>query len=371
MKPLIYILSGLLFVNSIPAQDYSKVKYNLETPFTGIFTAKRFTGEYRGAKYLNGKGEITNSAHIEYKRSKDGLRDTVFTGSGASRIDEYIYSEENRLVGWKELFFDIENNNELVDFGCFTEYIYDQEGRIDSINSVNSDDYKKTGSIIYNYTEHTITDYSFTGKNGSEIVNLIHIEYTDSGYICRDTTYHTVVIDGRDTSYIEHRQDEYIFDFVEGENRLKRIRGIIDNGNYKREYDSYISYQENGYTVFYGNHLKEEYFFDEKEDVILILYSRRTENGEWELIERTECFYEYNNDPQSNTSPAIENQSQPVYGIEGGMMITAEANSPVCIYTISGQLVKKMKVQPNQPLPISKGIYIVTMNNQSYKVRVR
>ena len=368
MKQLIPIIFGIMFMGSIAARDYSKVKYNLDTPFTGLFTEKRFTGIREESRILNGQGEEVDYAVFEYKHSKDGLRDTVFTSWGLITVHENIYSENNMLVGRKELVPDVENNREFVDIGFFTEYTYDSKDRIISVSQINTDNHERIDSIAYNYTDHTITHYYFMDKGELEIREFTQIEYTDSGYICWDTIYYNnQVIGGRDTSYVKYRKDEYIFESDQYENRLKRTKNIIGEGVSKKEYDSHIVYTDEGYTIFYGNSGKVEYFVNEKEQNTLIMNYRK--GSDWELYERFELSYIYD-DPQSN-APVLEDVQQPVYGVENGLVVGTDVKGLVNIYTISGQLVKQVNASSGDQIPLAKGFYIVSMGDRSYKVQVR
>lgn len=336
---LLIVIIGIFFSFSLHAQ-YAEVPYNLETEFTGQFSEKRFTkGDtiYINTYDIGGKEIPGRSSQIEYRRSADGLIDTVFHLSGAGWIDMQIYSPDGRLITYKNLHrAAIPNNYTLIPYDE-ENYSYTADGRIESIvyQSYMSD---LSSVIYYDYSRHLITKtYKREDKEGLE--ELTRIEYTDSGYVA---TKYAVDIVEKDTTYQLKRTIEYIFD---SEGRLiRKIHDCKINYSYKNQ-----GYYCNGTTYIFN------------------------EDGFIQEIKGTETtwfkYIYYGDNPQS--AILISNDSQPVYGMDGFIVVTTECKAPVCIYDINGQLVKKATVFANEPIPMAKGIYIVTVNNCSYKVGVK
>ena len=358
MKQLIPIIFGIMFMGSIAAQDYSKVKYNIETPFTGFFTEKRFLGERIDIKSYIHKEEVANGGgYIKYEHSKDGLRDTLFSFWGLISVSERIYSANDRLVALKRLDLDTEENK-FVDSGYGMKYTYDSKGRIASIVSMAFEDV--LSSICYNYDDHTIKHYM--GDDEAEVERSVQIEYTDSGYICWDTTYQSITVEGETTLHQKSRKDEYIFD---SDNRLIWKISEFDNSKHKYRY----IYTDYGYMVYLNNDVgRSDFYFNEKGKNTKVL-DYWFNGKEWQLKERTDYFYIYD-DPQSN-APVLEDVLQPVYGVENGLVVGTDVKGLVNIYTISGQLIKQVNASLGDQIPLTKGFYIVSVGDRSYKVRVR
>jgi len=344
MKVIIKMILGFALISNLNAQNYSEIKYNFYTPFTGIFSEKRFKGSGIRVKEYNDKGEIVKEGVIKYRHSKDGLRDTVY-GIGLGLVTESVYDDAGRLVVFKR--FDgeqeWESNYEEI-------YTYNPDGRIASV-AIKTNKY--VDSTFYDYINHSITKF-FEKEGEKTLYESSRIAYTDSGYICR-TLYHN---DNQ-----EHEIIECVFD---DENKLTR-RIYIEDG--KTVSDVSYFYTDSSYYYYnVGMTNKYEHVFNEEGfEVKKISYVFTGE--EWLVYEKIETSYLYD-DSQSNT-PVISDESQSVYGVENGIVVIADVKSLVNIYTISGQLVKKVYAQPNEQILLPKGIYIVRINEQSYKVRVR
>lgn len=346
MKQILLILSLYITISHINAQ-YLEVPYNLPTPFTGIFTEERFKGERIDWKSheINNFGETEEfEGVIIYTRSKDGLRDTLYIGSGIARDEERVYSADGKLITYKEDLIRQDQIEELgYDANEVFNYSYDSMGRILRIDrQVNNPD-KFTTSTIYDYDNNQIRHIE-PDKNNQAVETITYIHYTDSGYQC---------IHNKDTI-------EYVFD--------KKNRLICKKDVPEKEYATSVinySYTDNGY-IKYTKDFKEEYTFS-KSGYQIARYALK-ENGEYKLTSQTEATYLYKDDPQSNV--ILDNQ-QSVYGTNGAIIVLAETGKTIHIYNLNGQLVKKADAQSGTSIPMSPGIYIVISDNQPYKIRVK
>lgn len=265
------------------------------------------------------QGGVTGSTKI-YKRSADGLSDTIQIMSGSIPAPMvYLYSKENRLETVK---MDMNYDGDFDNDGAKEEYSYNESGWLTS----------KTTFFGKSSSETTYYDYS-------------DLAYTDSGYIWKNKEY---ILDSQsrllrsgnirytyiDQGYIQHDT----IDRLEGNTIVKIPREI-----------EYL-FEEHGYLA--------------KETCFLL-----SDKGEWEFNYSIEATYTFSDNPQSNAPFFAEPQS--VFGVEGGIVVTTQISHPVCIYSIGGQLIKRVYTQPHESISMPKGIYIVTAGKESQKVVVR
>lgn len=346
MKKIICILLIALFTISLSyGRDYSKVKYNLDTPFTGVFTAERFTGD---SAFFHNEGDVETGGYSVYKRSKDGLRDTVFNYSGAESVMEYVYSPEGKLVTMNFLEPDLTNLTKIVWItGYGINYQYDAEGRIAVIK------YNSGGSTIYDYTENTIV---FEGKDG-EPADTAHVVYTDNGYIFQT----------KKDFYLGEEKVEYVFD---SENRLlKRIHWPLYDGDDKTEF--IYEYTDHGYCIYSGDSYKEERIYFEKESRLKKYISYKKTIHGWEIDRTSDYVYYYGDMILDVDEPAVEKTAK-IYGVTGGVVMELEAPTQVAIYALSGQLVRRQYFDSGSyQLPMVPGFYIVQAGKDIFKLKVR
>lgn len=290
-------------------------------------------------KDYNEKNESVSGGYEVIKRSADGLTETTYLGYGLSSDHIYVYSEDGQLLSWKQLHY-YENNQFYQDEAL---YKYDTKGR-----------------LIATYSIYHITE-SDTLENERYIYLDDLTQYTDSGYIHTTVSIKTI----RNNNKPEEKRDtivtEYVFD-----NQKRLIRAgkntytYFDDGSVMMAVYSISDLQPFNQKTVYIN--DENGYCQGFKRYIL-------KNNIWHLNESHEITYYYKNDPQSNAS--IAKNSQNVYGVEGGIVATTEMDIPVRIYTLNGQLIKRTIANPNQLIPVLKGVYIVIIDKQAYKVVVK
>ncbi len=74
-----------------------------------------------------------------------------------------------------------------------------------------------------------------------------------------------------------------------------------------------------------------------------------------------------NDSPNSNIS-GLSLEKSPVYAQGGNIIVENEAGSPVEIFSVSGALLKSLKGTDKMEIPMSKGLYLVRMGNETFKV---
>jgi len=311
----------------------------------------------------DGKNSIT-TGYTEIRRSKDGLIDTLWIHSGLSRIDVRHYDEKNRLVC------------EEVDIpvckirGCVYEqfeymyrkevFEYDTEGRVS----------KKT----------TMEVGSVSGKKNIlsvEIFDFYKIIITEKGYIYEDSEYE-----------LDEKGRVIYFKNLNPPNAIHQPDEHMElNGKKYRIEDSYYSYFEGGYSVFYYSKtsywilgakdrwVKADYMYS-KNGILKNVY-QSFDGIKWEIYEKSESRFGYvnsnigimGNEPKEIIIPS----ETAVCGIPGSIMVITKDNAEVCIYNATGGIVKKQTVASGstQISVPNKGLYFITINNNSFKVLVR
>jgi len=315
MRYSILLLFGLfLIANSIyiGAEELEKFAPRPHHPLDPLQGRPRIMAdEIRSQNYIGDSEYAATFSYSTIKYSNDGLSDTIYFSSGVIPPPiVQLYSKENRLIMIK---YDHNMNGDFDDDEAKEVYTYNTSGWLVNKFSYNG----QSSSIIFSY------DYR----------NIIH---TDSGYILKNV--------------------EYILD---------------EQGRLTRMDDVRYTYFENGYIEYSTRknrpHKSEHYHNQEGYPIKTLDYTLLT-NGKWELDSRREITYIFN-DPSD--SEDISPVPQPVYGTNGAIIITASIKDPVYIHNINGQLVKRIgDTQPNERISIPKGIYIVTIQQRSYKVIV-
>lgn len=292
-------------------------------------------------KDYDGKNEYVGGGYEVIKRSADGLTETVRVYYGLISDHIYTYSEDGRYISWKELE-DIYGQGKYVRAEVL--YEYDIKGR-----------------LIATYT----VDNTIAEPDTLESERCIYLDdlaqYTDSGYI-----HATVKISiDRYNGEVKEKGDtivtEYVFD-----DQKRLIRAGIRTYTYFDDGSVMMTVNQKPYPVYLDR--KTEYY-NNADGYFIGSKTYVWRNSMWNSYESGEVSYFYNDEPQSSVS--VSEPLQKVYGIEGAIVVTAENDVPVCVYTLSGQLIKKVIAQPHESIPMPKGLYVVIMKGRPYKVLVK
>ncbi len=363
MKKIFHpIWIALLYITfPLSGQQYTKVKYNLETPFTGKYTQERFKGDSIILKEYDENGKYENSSVLIYKRSKDRLRDTVFTLSGAMRTQEYIYSKDNQLLSIVNL---VPNRN-ILDRLAFqaegpqTNYQYRADGRIQSISILSNPGLNLKQTTVYDYINHTI----ITCNHKKEKTSSTKILFTDSGYITqsKDLSSHESRI------FITYDTTEYVFD---KENRLiKKIFSVTSDLSDIRKGTLSYSYTDSGY-ILSDKSSRIEHIYMKDGNKRKIVEQRFSVKDGWKPYHTTQIFTFWG---KSNPhSSQIIPESPVVYSDGRSIVIKTLTPTKVAIYSFNGQMIKLQHMTAGTShISMPTGVYLVSINGQGYKVAIR
>lgn len=288
----------------------------------------------------NGKNEYVGGGYEVINRSADELTEIVRVHYGLIFNYIYTYLEDGRLVSWKQL-------EEIYGQGQYVRaeviYEYDIKGRL---------------IMAYVLDDNNILPDTLESDRTIYMDDLT--QYTDSGYIhttikVKRSQYNGVIKEKRDTIV-----KEYVFDDQE-----RLIREGTQTYTYFNDGSVMMTDNQNPDPVYLS---KKTEYYNNADGYYLGSKTYIWKNNMWNLHESDKVIYYYDN-PQSNVS--ISESSQNAYGIEGAIIVNAEEDELVCIYTLNGQLMKKAIAQPDLSIPMPKGVYVVTIRGKAYKVIVR
>lgn len=308
-----------------------------------------------------------------YKHSKDNLTDTITVKSGLFAMYIEKYTPDGYLIYRSEYIPKrIDTNGEVTPEKEFlkTKYTYDADGKLLKEEHYSTD--KSSISIL-----KESVDYQYA--------------MTDSGYILDITEKHN--IDTEKNSVFKHKV-EILLDkkgrVTVWKKKDKKVEEAYVTGDDGKRYcigDTYYSYTDSGYTSLsyqYGKDnlikdkilpdqwFKHDYIFNKKGLLTKHTLSIRTKGvKEWKVWDMEGYFYFYKaGNPHSNIE--IEKSSSNVYTTEGAVVIEVQRPMSVGIYTFGGQLLRYERISAGMTrIPLSKGLYIVSINGRGYKISVR
>lgn len=315
MRTIILLVAFTIFsTNVCISQFYSPFP---ETPFTGEFSDKRVladtvlvsTREYE----TDGKEIVSPTIKTVIKHNENGLTDTISILGGVIYAEIRNYSSTGQVIsileggfaGHSDVFFD-----------------YTPDGRISKIESEDMETRR------YDYDKNII----IRNENRAR-PDTLFIEYTENGYIVSE----------------KDNKTSYIFD---DDNRL------IQAG------DTYYEYSDDGYTM---TDSKTKIVYQLNEDGFLTKQTNyKYVENKW-LIQAV-FDYEYKLKSDILSSVVIQEASDiEIYGLQDALLIKSSKNRSVKIYSINGKLSYSGIVSSYKKVPMAKGIYIVQINNKSYK----
>ena len=357
MKKIILLISAAFLLtsgNALHAREYAplpihplSVYYSYQDPNSSGTRILADSISYTEQSYLL-EGLPAGGGYATYKRSPDGLTDTIYTGYGLLNMWIYEYSPNGKLLSMKETY-----RPNSAEEGSYVKLVYDKQERL--IADTTFFDRKKSGFTTYTYLQDTVLiHYTSIEYPGDFWKKQITYHYTDSGYIQKEIRES---VNSNGTVSIDTTEREYVFD---ASNRLIRANNNIhytysEDGGYMENHET-ISYRQNRYYNNKGYYIKQD--------------SYRKENGEWVLSVTYSVEYHYNpGNPNHNV--LVESQHLQAYGIEGTIRIQAGQPEWVSVYSIAGQLVHRQYVPENATFYLPKGLYIVTAGKESQKVMVR
>jgi len=389
-KTILLIAVMYCMIANVYAQKQYTYLKGQESPFNGEFNEPRYVGvdsilyyyylsdDYPSATSGSYIGEIIpgfvqhDEGCILIKSSSDGLTDTLkyhLPRYGFGKISEYVkkYSEDGKLVSysWDEQVFS--------DMGE-KKYTYDAEGRISEITTIKNNDGAAT-VMVYDTIKF---DYEFnlylTGDGiDNNIIytknDTLFVFYSDEGY---------EIIDINKPEY-DQKKTQYLFD---SQNRLtKTVISYVTEPNADKKFemkkDTIIEYKytNNGYEEFLNEAKVAEYKFqDDGYCVEINLYevSDAAVYPPRSKLKSIEKFSYFKDGKIIVDNESFELVAPKVYGVQGGIVVSAEKSLPVSIYTFSGGFVKQESVfAGTNTIPMTKGLYVVVIGSLSYKILVQ
>lgn len=357
MRTITFIVTFILITMEVAFSQFAFPDDYPTGPFPA-YSPSRITGLYSVRYYSDGEEvfPVGGMSDGELIRSKDGLTDTISYMQGVRQTDIYSYSEKNLLLSYKSLV--IHDLSQLLYPTQIDHYEYDNKDRIIKKTTYLNEVEEKNGEYItntrskseitYDYEQNIVTFYDRFYHDDSESIRTFKYSFTETGYI-------------EDTG---EKQTEYTFD---EKNRLTKISDSY----------SYV-YHDNGYARFYDTDWelepvkeKKDFIFDEKGYLEEVLFLKKGEmDDDWQLYYWEE--YSYNGFIVSNQNIEQSSPSAKVYGTDGGIIIETHNPTTLVISTVTGQLVLKKTVDSYEKfVPVSQGLYIVNVGQESYKILVK
>jgi len=287
-----------------------------------------------------------------YYFNDDSRIDTVYYDNGFGKGSEILkYSDKNQLLSV--------SSHTLVqgDSGVENlrgEYEYGEDGRM-------------IEQRIYNYTGEDLSTVDTT-------TFVYRYTMTDSSYIWNDSIECILDNLGRVTNLKNlNRKDEYVFD---------------SEGRRYQNGDITYSYFDGGYTsleyckvdippgliggIMSDGWWKEDYYFQEDGYMSKkIIHFKDRSDPEWKMYEHEEYSYYYKSTNPGSTV-TIQQPEGKVYAAEGGVIIEMEKSAMVRAYSFDGQMVTQQQLSAGiSHIALPRGLYIISINGQGYKVFVK
>ena len=298
---LLLITSGIVFAQNEYARPSHPVKPLIGQPrilADSLFIRHAWANDFNPT-------EIS----VAIKRSKDGLRDTLYYSDYVNRISVREYDADDKLISVRE------RTLSDISFHVIEEYEYDSSGRLTKLAEWS------VPGVFRNY------DYSA-------------IVYTDSSYILN--------------------QIEYVFD---SGGRLIRADEVIYNYFEDGYEEIFNSFEKMTYHFLENGYLSKRIFHRK-----LQVGGQWFINETWE----TEYHYKDDNSNNPNSNLSAATTFPKVYSADGMAIIHSDKPEKVRIFSIAGTLVRNVQtVSSNQSIPLPKGIYYVVIEDNIYKVMVR
>lgn len=294
-----------------------------------------------------------------YRFNNTDRVDTVFFSNGSDEGYNILkYSDENQLLSISN-YTPNKEDSEVPGTECLIrEYAYGEDGQMLKMKE-------------YQYFE-------YIGKDMVTVDTTFIYRYamTDSSYICNDSIECILDNQGRVTNLKNlNRTGEYVFDL---------------EGRKYRDGDIYYSYFDGGYTaliyvkiepepgliggLFHDGWWKKDYYIQENgylSKKVVHFMDRDLRNKEWNEYTREEYSYHYKS-TTPGSSQIIEDQAAKIYSTDGGIVIEAEKAAMVQVFSFDGQMIAQQFVSVGRNrIALSKGIYVVSIHGDGYKVTVK
>ncbi|MDL2306107.1 DUF6383 domain-containing protein [Bacteroides sp. OttesenSCG-928-D19] len=320
------------------------------------------------------------SDYILVKTSVDGLTDTlcyydVYYGDEPYKLVRKYANDEKLVYSSSTVYYsDYQDKIE-------NEYVYDEMGRILEIRTTKNHDGGAT-VMVYDTIKY---DYTFK-PYGSSVTLKHNTIYTPKDTLLVfhfDRLYETI-----EFVEIAHISKQYLFD---EQNRLIKFTtdypcptetGASDDGESACKESVIIDYKytDNGYEEYVNDVKIAEYRFQSDgycTEYRCYNYLDETtrpgaDSPRWVLASIEKYSYYKDGEIIVKNDDVVKGNAPKVYGGQGSVVVGAENPAWIRIYSFSGSLVKQQQVSAgNHTIPLPKGLYVVTIGQMSYKIRVQ
>jgi len=295
------------------------------------------------------------------KHSKDNYTDTLFIYNGLERIDIKRHDDKQRTVCVETDYppCKIPESQCWEGWVNFEYFYHKEEIEYDSKNRISKVTWKAVGSV--------------SGKDsitGMDLYDYSTIKMTDKGYIYGDYEYELDALNR--VTYLKALNNPDVFyepnEYFELNGKKYRVGDF-----YYTYFDGWITLLQYEKTSMYAKWKKIDYFFHENGMLQNIYYSFDGET--WDAWEKKEVRYAYTSVATQNSNPNVypwNNYATTVYGIFGIICINTDKDAKVSIYNSAGRKISQHFVHTGvtQIRVSEKGLYLVTVNDKSYKVIV-
>lgn len=295
--------------------------------------------------------------------------------------DKYFnYSEDSlslKITGkYWEQFVTFSPDKKMLSFSSpinnwYDTYTYNEDSKILRIDSKNENG-ELSRYTLYDYTNLNISinTYMFSIVYNKFIpIERITIERNNNNY-----TKYQYLYDIENNKWTINSHDIFKLDY---EDRIIESGHIDQNGDYiisdKYEYTN-NGYKHYSYSYQSGdNEYINEYTFNENDELIKDVWYYWLEDGSKNLINIREYTYIYKN-PTANEDILLKNRYK-VFSQKSSLIIqknNINSNKSAYIYSINGQLIKQINLSSQTTeINLSKGLYVVRIEDVSYKIRIR
>jgi hypothetical protein len=401
MKQVIISL-GLLFVLLVSdASAQYTYLHGQPSPFNGEFNEPRLVevDSFSYIRYVRADYDGFSFLDEDFVESIDGFRaisamfltittndngDTDFI-KGVDVVAGYEppasiehtkkYDENDRLISYSgDLKYTYMNSRYEYD------YEYDEEGRIQQIALTSYQDGNAT-VITYDTTKY---DYTFKPLWTSEtvFVNTIYenndstfIYYTDNGYeiiynAYGDGHYETVTFNFDDNG----RMSEYIINRVIPMPTSSNPSTYVDYPTPMNPSKMEYKYTDSGYKAYINGALYEEYKF--QDDGYLVEYlqymtPQHISDPKYSELVSIDKYSYFKDGEVIVSNDNVAEKAPSVVGMQGAAVVNAGKAVDVSVYTFAGSMVKQVRTSVGETsIPLSKGLYIITIGSISYKILI-
>lgn len=301
--------------------------------------------------------ETFDEWYISYKYNSDNTKLNI---QETFKDDIELYDVEFDKNGKITSFFHSDSNYKEL-------YEYDEKGRICKVDGININTNNHRQVYTYENSKTTIISTNPFYDNLKTDSTVIYY-YKDR--IEKDSYEYIAVLQ-------EWKKDPLVSYVYKLDNSGRIVeRQITYNNSNEADIYKYI-YNEEGYSVIskgYSSinyYLKQDYIFNSKGDLVKLKRYSGFDLNNMNLLKTEDYIYTYS-DPTSNE--VVNASKYKVYSTNSNLVIENKTgiSKNAVIYSITGQYLKTVPTQNSRvEIQLNAGIYIVTIDDCTYKLKVK